>query len=305
MQKKDKLAQEYRRLLYVALTRAEDRLYIGGCRVRKTNKDGNVPDIPDGCWYAMVQAGFKRLEREPGFESFIADPDNDMPGFRLSCPQRAAIKPDAKTIPSSPKAGEDQDWSWMDQTPPEEENPPRPLNPSRPTEAEPAARSPLDFVHDDGTRFRRGNVTHALLQLLPAIDPARRGAAAKTWLARQGLSESLSEGIYNEVFAILDHPDFAALFGPGSMAEVPITGLVNGRLVSGQIDRLLVTDDAVVIVDYKSNRPPPADPKDVPALYRSQLKAYAETLRLLYPDRMIRTYLLWTDGPTMMEIKTT
>lgn len=303
MQKKDKLAQEYRRLLYVALTRAEDRLYIGGCRVRKPNKDGNVPDITDGCWYAMVRAGFKRLEGTPGLGSFVADPENDMPGFRLSCPQTAAIKPDDKATPPSPTTGTDQDWSWMDQTPPDEENPPRPLNPSRPVEVEPAARSPLDFVRDDGTRFRRGNVTHALLQLLPTIDPARRGAAAKGWLARQGLSDSLSEGIYNEVFAILDHPDFAALFGPGSMAEVPITGLVNGRLVSGQIDRLLVTDDAVVIVDYKTNRPPPTDPADIPALYRSQMKAYADTLALLYPGRTIRTYLLWTDGATMVEIR--
>lgn len=304
IQKKDKLAQEYRRLLYVALTRAEDRLYIGGCRVRKANKDGSIPDIADGCWYKLARDGFKRLENEPGFESFIADPDNDIPGFRLSCPQSVAVKSD--DIPASAPviAGDVQDdWSWMDQTPPDEENPPRPLNPSRPAEAEPAARSPLDVVQDDGLRFRRGNLTHALLQLLPGIDPARRGAAARDWLARQGISDSLCDGIYNEVFAILDHPDFAPLFGPGSMAEVPITGLVNGRLVSGQIDRLLITDDCITIVDYKTNRPPPTDPADIPALYRSQMKAYADTLAVLYPGRVIRTYLLWTDGAAMVEIR--
>ncbi len=99
---------------------------------------------------------------------------------------------------------------------------------------------------------------------------------------------------------MLAAPEHAPLFGPRSRAEVPIVGLVGRFAVSGQIDRLAVTDEAVLVIDYKTNRPPPATAAEVPAAYRRQMAAYRALLAEVYPDRPIRCALLWTDGPHLM-----
>jgi len=101
---------------------------------------------------------------------------------------------------------------------------------------------------------------------------------------------------------VLEEPAFAPLFGPEARAEVPLVGVVGGRTLSGQIDRLLVTDQAVWVVDYKTNRPPPQTVAEVPALYRRQMALYRQALRALWPERAIRCLLLWTDGPSLMEL---
>ncbi len=92
------------------------------------------------------------------------------------------------------------------------------------------------------------------------------------------------------------------MFGPDSRAEVPIVGHLNGQVISGQIDRLAVTSEAIEIIDYKTNHPPPARAEDVSALYLGQMRAYREALAAIYPYRPIRCYLLWTDGPHLMEL---
>jgi ATP-dependent helicase/nuclease subunit A len=89
------------------------------------------------------------------------------------------------------------------------------------------------------------------------------------------------------------------------MAEVPVTGMLDDHtLISGQIDRLVVTDDEILILDYKTNRPPPQDETNIPDIYRRQMHAYARALSQIYPDKKIRCYLLWTDGARLMEIRT-
>jgi ATP-dependent helicase/nuclease subunit A len=134
---------------------------------------------------------------------------------------------------------------------------------------------------------------------------AERRAAAQTFTNRHAadLPEPVRNGIMTETLAILENPQWAALFGPGSLAEVPITGMAGKRLVSGQIDRLLVTDSEIWIIDYKTNRPPPLNPKDIPAAYRAQIQAYSDIVARIYPGRAIRGFLLWTDGPALMELK--
>ena len=105
---------------------------------------------------------------------------------------------------------------------------------------------------------------------------------------------------------MLDDPGFGAVFGPGSQAEVPIAGLVRQEsssfVLSGQIDRLVVTPDQVLLVDYKSNRPPPKDEVSVPPAYLAQLAAYRSALARIYPGRSIRAAILWTNEPRLMEI---
>jgi ATP-dependent helicase/nuclease subunit A len=102
--------------------------------------------------------------------------------------------------------------------------------------------------------------------------------------------------------AILDHPDFAPLFAPGSLAEIPIVGIVDGRALSGQIDRLVVAEDRVLIVDFKTLRAAPATEDEVPSIYLSQLAGYRAALAGIYPGREICCALLWTQGPWLMPI---
>ena len=121
-------------------------------------------------------------------------------------------------------------------------------------------------------------------------------------LKAAGLPETAVLRWTDEVMTILDDPDCAALFDPGSAAEVPVTGLLGTVAISGQIDRLAVSDSEVVIVDYKTNRPPPLRAEDVPPLYLRQMAAYRGLLRRIYPDRPVRCALLWTDGPSLMTL---
>jgi ATP-dependent helicase/nuclease subunit A len=103
----------------------------------------------------------------------------------------------------------------------------------------------------------------------------------------------------------LRHTDFAPLFAPNSRAEVPLAGRVGGRSIAGQIDRLCVREDAVWIVDYKSNRPPPMTLEGVSPAYIRQLAAYRSLLTVVYPAKPIRCFLLWTYEPRFMEIPDT
>jgi ATP-dependent helicase/nuclease subunit A len=186
---------------------------------------------------------------------------------------------------------------------PDEPSPPRPLVASRPSQAEPAATSPLG-PDSDTTRFQRGLLIHRLMQSLPDLALDAREPAARRFLAQKihGLDPAEQDAIARETLAVLTHPEFAALFGPGSRAEVPVVGLVDGRALNGRIDRLVVTDDAVLIVDYKTNRPPPTEAADVSPAYVEQLAAYRAALERIYPGRRVRTLLLWTDGPRLMEL---
>jgi ATP-dependent helicase/nuclease subunit A len=190
---------------------------------------------------------------------------------------------------------------------PTEPDPPRPLAPSRPSGAEPPTISPLAAQGRD--RFKRGLLVHRLLQSLPELPIEEREIAARRFLAlaMHRLTVEEQDEIRRETLAVLDHPGFAALLGPGSQAEVPVVGLIPGsagtaHTMSAQIDRLVVGEDRVLIVDYKTLRPPPAAEDEVAPIYLRQLAAYQAALALIYPDREIRCALLWTEGPRLMPI---
>ncbi|MEO8560044.1 MAG: PD-(D/E)XK nuclease family protein, partial [Rhodospirillales bacterium] len=160
-------------------------------------------------------------------------------------------------------------------------------------------------------RFKRGLIIHRLLQLLPELPVAQREAAARRFLARPalGLDVAQQQAWALETLAVLQHPEFADLFAPGSRAEVPLSGTIAGRqgpyVVSGQIDRLLVAPERIVVVDYKTNRPPPQNLAEVPALYLRQMAAYRALLREIWPGRPVECVLLWTDGPALMAVPET
>jgi ATP-dependent helicase/nuclease subunit A len=281
--------QEYRRLLYVALTRAEDRLYLCGHYATERGKPA------DGCWYHLVRDGLATLADA----ATVTIDGVEGEAMRLHRPQ--ADRPAGPEAVAPPAGTDAPAPDWLHRPPPPEPDPTRPLTPSRP-EAEPPARSPLDG--SDQGRFRRGALIHALLQALPDLPAEAREAAARRYLARpqHGRDEAEQAEIVATTLAVLDQPSFEALFGPGSRAEVPVVGLVEGRALSGQIDRLVVTPDSVLVVDYKTNRPPPASIEAVPRAYLVQMAAYRAALRLVYPGRTVRCALLWTEGPRLMEL---
>ncbi len=167
-------------------------------------------------------------------------------------------------------------------------------------------RSPLG--PDEGRRFKRGRLVHRLLQSLPDLAPGARAAAAARFLASPAHDLSAEERveIAAATLSVLDEPAFAALFGPGSRAEVPIVGLIDSgagpQAVSGQVDRLVVGADSVLVVDYKTNRPAPRDEAAVARVYLRQMAAYHAVLSEIYPNRRIDCALLWTDGPHLMQL---
>lgn len=290
--------REYRRLLYVALTRAEDRLYVCGWQTGAT--------IKDGCWYSLVATALADIGDAVAFD-FSAEMPGDLGGWagegrRLASPQAAPTESEREDLPAQVGAP-DPLPAWARTAPPAEPSPPRPLAPSRPSAVEPAVLSPLGT--DDGNRFRRGRLIHRLLQSLPDMPAAARPAAAARLLASplHALSAADREEIAAVSLAVLTHPDFAVLFGPGSRAEVSIAGLLdNDVVIAGQIDRLVVTDDSVLILDYKSNRPAPRHVRDVPGVYVRQMAAYRAVLARIYPAHRITCALLWTDGPRLMQL---
>jgi ATP-dependent helicase/nuclease subunit A len=149
---------------------------------------------------------------------------------------------------------------------------------------------------------------HELLRHLPFFPAADRGASARRFLSQpaHGLSEAEVAEWSDEALAVTESPDHRALFSSTSRAEVPLIGSVRTPrgtfTVSGQVDRLAVLEREVLIVDYKTNRPPPATAAEVPLIYRRQLALYRALLGDIYPDRQVRAFLLWTSTPSLMEI---
>jgi len=278
--------EEQRRLLYVAMTRAEDRLYVCGWQTQKAPTEGS--------WYRLVEAGLKDLD---GTLS-VAVPPFASPGFRFESKQ--SVPPESTRTTTVAETSPLPRWATQP-TPPEP-TPPKPLAPSRPDDPEPPARSPL--LAEDPLRFRRGRLVHRLLQSLPALPPASRAAAGRRWLGRkgQGLTASEADALLAETLAILDDPALSPLFGLESRPEVPVTGVVGRHVVSGQVDRLVALPGKVMVIDYKTNRPAPADPAKVAPLYLRQMAAYRAVLRLIYPERAIECHLLWTEGPRLMAL---
>jgi ATP-dependent helicase/nuclease subunit A len=277
--------EEHNRLLYVALTRAQDRLLICGAAGRQA--------LPDASWYSLIAQGFDLLEPE-------AAPFAPWEGTVLRHAMTGAVASRGPAAPAVALTAPLPDW--IAAPPPAEPDRPMPLAPSRPDDVAlgtvPPAASPLSERDATGRRFLRGKLIHSLLQHLPSLPAAEWRAAALAWLDRpgHGLARGAASVIAEETLAILSHPALGPLFGPGSRAEVPLTGVVGGLVVGGLVDRLAVLDDRVLVADFKTNREPPADVAQTPVLYLRQLAAYRAVLRAIFPDRAVQCALVWTQA---------
>jgi ATP-dependent helicase/nuclease subunit A len=292
---------EHRRLLYVAMTRAEDRLYVAGWQDRKK--------VPDRSWYRLIEAGLAESAKPFAFDnrSLFRHPDEGWTGEGLvrDVARDRNVTPD-RIEPAIPAPLPMVLPDWASAPAPSERQPIRPVAPSRPS-GDPAPRSPLGA--DGGTLFRRGLVVHRLLELLPNLPPDDRRAAGAALLADPAhrLDVATQVSLLDEVMAILDAPALAWLFADGSLAEAPMVGEIataSGERVaiSGQVDRLAISADRVAIVDYKTLRPVPPSVGDAPAPYLRQLAAYRQLAGAIWPDRPIECWLLWTEGPLLMKI---
>ena len=282
--------KEYRRLLYVAMTRARDRLYICGYR--------GLREPPEGCWYNLASAallpGAVEIEEEEGRTIWRIE------GEQQREPEPDEVREREEVEPLG---------AWAFAPAPREPAPSRPLTPSRlPPEGldEPPVSSPL--AGDTQARFQRGRLIHRLLQTLPDLASGERDAAAARFLSApaHGLSAEAQTEIAGSVMRVLGHAAFADVFATGGRAEVPVVGQIEfggkPHLVSGQIDRLCVSGDDVLVIDYKTNRPPPRSVAETSSAYVAQMAAYRALLRRIHPDRNIRCALLWTETPALMEL---
>jgi ATP-dependent helicase/nuclease subunit A len=283
---------EYRRLLYVAMTRAAERLVVCGAEGARGR--------PAGCWYDLVVEALRNdLNEEP------AD-DGDGVALRYRRTTHEPVLADTAG-PAAPVLIELP--TWLGSPPPAQ--PVRLVATTPSASDEPLPRRAPGRADDAqvARALARGRLVHRLLQSLPDIPPERRADAGRRFLDRASAEFSAPEreAFLGEVLALLGNPQFASLFAPGSRAEVPIVGRIHrpGRptlAVSGQIDRLADTQGAVLIADYKTNRPAPRRLEDVPYGYVRQLALYRHVLAALYPSRSVRAALIWTDTSALMEI---
>jgi ATP-dependent helicase/nuclease subunit A len=269
-------AGEYRRLLYVAMTRAGQRLIVAGYDGKNAR--------PENCWYNLIHAGLA--------ESLLEAPAPFAGAGKILRFGESLRARDGAEMPHNRRDKPPPDWLFRQAAP---ETTAAPLSPSR-----------LDGRgKGDRERVEEGRLAHAFLQLLPNVAPERRERAARDYLDSMsgGLAEPARAALAARVLAAIKAPELSRLFGPGSRAEVSLTGLLPrpGRPslpYNGRLDRLAATPDGIWIVDFKLGSKP-----DVPApTHVAQLALYRAALRPLYPGREIRAGLVYLGGPTLAPV---
>jgi ATP-dependent helicase/nuclease subunit A len=305
----DAETEERNRLLYVAVTRARDRLYVAGFEGRQTP--------PANCWYNLIKDG-------------LADALKEVKGadgrtiWQLRTEQTVKPEPEKSRAAGLVAMGPLPAWAKTKAprepviampllpsrlAPLEMEAEPAPVSLTRRARTEPPILPPAALIKD--ARFLRGTLTHALLEHLPGLPKETWRAGADAFLSDRGsqLSSEVRRDIIAETLAVLEDATLAPLFGPSSRAEVAIAAEIPhpGRAgtvlrLTGKVDRLVRVGDSVMIVDYKTNRPPPDDQAGVAEAYLLQLAAYRLAVARIFPGTKVTAAILWTFGPRIMEI---
>jgi len=286
IERQDRLdREEHWRLLYVALTRAEERLYIGGALGAR---DRNGP--PEASWYATVDRALANLgsdwEESPNWGRSISFGTAEGPPRAA----RTAVRRDA-ALPA-----------WLHAPAPAEERPPRPLAPSSLGEDDVADPPPGPAQR---AAAERGKWLHGLFERLPAAPPGERRALALHWLERSaGIEDAaLREALADSACNVIADPNFSALFVPEALAEAPIAAVVaGGTVVSGTVDRLLVTDERILVADFKTGRSAPPNLDAIPSAHLRQMAAYRAALRIIFPARPVEAALLYTAAPRLFAL---
>ncbi|MEQ9260212.1 MAG: double-strand break repair helicase AddA [Roseovarius sp.] len=274
---------ERNRLLYVAMTRAEQWLILGAAG--DLGKDGQS-------WHDKVRAGMEALGASP-----LATDLGE--GLRLEDGQWPEIAQEA--VAAKAEAPVPLPACFRHPAP-EVEALPETLSPSG---LGGAKALPGEEGLDEDAAKLRGSRVHRLLELLPALPEAEWPKAARALLAdgTEPLTEAEAALLLEEAASVLGSPVMQEVFAPGSLAEVPVSAnlpTLAGRRIHGIIDRLVVSPGHVLAVDFKTNAMVPPTPAACPDGLLRQMGAYAEALAQLYPGRRISTALLWTRAPSLM-----
>jgi ATP-dependent helicase/nuclease subunit A len=284
--------EEHNRLLYVAMTRAKDRLVIAPFMTSRK-------ESPEQAWCEMVRRGLVATTRGLMLREAPYGPTEiwrDDIAWAPAEAVAAAALPAPTEIPG-----------WLTSLVPAEPEPGPPIRPSSALGAADRLTRPGDGPYAPEARLR-GTLVHALLERLPAIAAGERGHVARAFVAARAprLDPDTRARIVADALGVLDDAALAPLFGPDSRAEAAIAGRVRLRgadqPVSGQIDRLAVRDGEVLLADYKTTARPPRDGEPLPPAYVAQLALYRALLEEIYPSRRVRPFLIWTSGPIVREL---
>jgi ATP-dependent helicase/nuclease subunit A len=279
--------EEHWRLLYVGLTRAEERLVIAGLQPK--TKDGTRPE---NCWHRRVERALvslgAQLEPDSAWGEILRYRGNVASG-----PVKVKAAPLAVAPPAIP--------GWATTAAPPEARPPQPLAPSAIAEDTEAAAPPSESQR---AAAERGTFIHQLLERLAPVARSERHTTALRWLeSSAGLSDAAARAeIADTVCDVLSDARFSALFGEASLAEAPLAAtLPDGIVVAGTVDRLLVEPDRISVIDFKTGRVPQSE-SEIPASHKAQMRAYTRALEVIFPGREIRAALLYTSGPQLFEL---
>ena len=284
---------EYRRLLYVALTRAEERLYIAGFY--------NAREPGANAWDRMIRAALG-----DGFEDIPAFWDGAESILRRVTP--GTIAPDPADRSERPATPEIRLPDFLLRPAMQEAAPAPPIKPA-------TALAAADSIIDTGRAglnreaLERGRLMHVLLQYLPQVSPGGRHAAAQAFLtARAEHLASEHADLIGQALAVLENKNLAELFGPRARSEVAVVGRIvtpKGlvREVSGQVDRIVETESEVIVADYKTGMV--HDIAAMPPAYLTQMALYRAVLGPLWPDKKLHMLLIFTAGPKVVELETT
>lgn len=293
-QEKAKQAQEDQRLLYVAMTRPRDRLILCGHQSGASKKG-----YSDNCWYDYFE---RNLNANNNSQDLMLDDNQTIGKIWGKLPDGPIAKPKAQIINQEVTI---PDWVHK----PIDKNAinQRRIAPSILIDEnyEPPAISPISG--NKISRFLRGTLIHELLETLPQIEKSRQLEQAQKRLARENqITDDLKADIINEALKIINDAQFGDLFSQDSRTEVAIMGksklLPNDMIINGMIDRMIIKPNEILVLDYKTNRPPPKNINDVPSQYINQMACYWALLHETYPSHKIKCALLWTDVPDLMEI---
>ncbi len=282
--------QEYRRLLYVALTRAADVLVVCGALNKKQDK------AEAGSWYELVHSALAD-DAEHVTRHAVSYSEEEIlrwrtPAFPPLAMEQRETESSAEAVPG-----------WLAQAWSGDDAERRKLRPSF---------APRDYSRDDAAPGEggrtRGILLHRLLQSLPDIAPAEREAAALRYLAQAAplLADNARGQLAREALAVIDHPDCAELFGPESRAEPELIARIgDGEReieIPARLDRLVVTPREITFADFKSGATVPGSLAGIPEHHVSQLAAYRAALAQIFPGRRLRALLIFTAAPRVFEI---
>lgn len=274
---KDDRMREYRRLLYVALTRARDRLYVCGYEGR----DGRER----GCWFDVVSAAMTKLDAD----QVVDETGEVLHRFgEIPLPELRRATSAAPAVPALP--------AWLREQAPRE----RTIERVEPSVVLPSVRRRGDGA---GSGLERGRAIHRALERLGSATTERWSDIARETALGFIDDPVVAQAAANEALVVRRDLLLSHLFAPGSYGEVPLRGLVDWRGkavdVAARLDRVVVRDRDVLIVEFKTDRVVPKALSAIPSNYVAQLALYRIAVERLFPGRAVNCAILWTVEPRL------